>query len=109
MVTVQCINEVVIDPELIRLIVPPTTNCACDTPEIAMLWTPRIQLQDQKPNLAFAGYSFLFKRKVCTVEYRAAIHRLFEVILCKTNSCRTLMVAVVPRAIAAFSNVNAAP
>ena len=34
---------------------------------------------------------------------------LLDVILCSTNSCRTSMTAVVPRAMPAFSKVNAAP
>ena len=37
------------------------------------------------------------------------LYSLLDVIRCKTNSCRTLMTALVPRAIPAFSKVSAAP
>ena len=58
------------------------------------------------------GYCVLLRargRSLICVEHKQCFYCLFDVTLRKTNSWRTLMTAVVPKAMAAFSKVNAAP
>ena len=66
-------------------------------------WQPSSALRRAS---AFFGKAFLFMLVLAPSIFEVEFYCLFDVSRRKTNSCRTLMAAVVPRAIPAFSKVS---